>query len=80
MPVTEQAKRALRKDQRRTKINAKWRRAYKEAVKEMRQNPTQENLEKAQSVLDRSARRNVIHDNKAARLKSRLTSLLTKKE
>ncbi len=78
MPVTEQAKRALRKDRRRTRINAKWRKAYKEAVKNMRQNPSKENLEKAQSVLDRSARRNVIHPNKAARLKSRLATLLTK--
>jgi|GEM_PF-221384 len=79
MPVIKGSKKALRRDRRRTIINKKVREAYKEAVRLARQKPTPENLQKAYSELDRAAKKNVIHKNKAARLKSRLAKLLVKK-
>jgi len=78
MPVTKSAAKALRRDRRRTIINLRIKRAYKEAVRLMRKNPTVETLKKAYSQLDRAAKKKVIHKNKAARLKSRLSKLLTK--
>ena len=80
MPVTKGAKRALRRDRRRAAINLKTREAYKEAVRLARREPSEENLKKAYSQLDRAAKKKVIHKNKAARLKSRLAKLLFKEE
>ena len=76
MPVTKSAAKALRRDRRRTIINKKIKRAYKETVRAVRKNPTAETLKKAYSQLDRAAKKKVIHKNKAARLKSRLSKLL----
>lgn len=78
MPVTKGAKRALRRDRRRAVINQKTREAYKEAVRTVRKDPTEENLRLAHSQIDRAAKKKVIHKNKAARLKSRLARFLAK--
>lgn len=75
MPVTKSAKKALRKDRRRTLINRRIRRQLKEALKETRANPTKKLLAQAASILDRAAKKRVIHPNKAARLKSGLAKL-----
>jgi len=80
MPITKSAAKALRRDKRRQLINQKIRSSYKTAVKKARQNPTKENLRQAYSVLDRAAKKKVIHRNKAARLKSRLTKKTPKKK
>lgn len=78
MPVTKSAKKALRKDRRRTVINTRIRRRLKEVLKKTRANPTKKLLSQAVSVLDRAAKKRVIHPNKAARLKSRLAKLAKK--
>jgi len=78
MPVTKSAKKALRRDRRRTIINLRIKKAYKEAVRLVRKNPTLEALKRAYSQLDRAAKKKVIPKNKAARLKSRLAKLLAK--
>ena len=78
MPVLESSKRALRAAKRKAALNAVIRKKYKEALKEARKNPTEENIKKAYSLLDKAAKTNVIHKNKAARLKSRLMKLANK--
>jgi len=78
MPVLESSKRALRAARRKAKINAVIREKYKEALKRARKNPAEENIKTAYSLLDRAAKTNVIHKNKAARLKSRLMKLANK--
>ncbi len=79
MPQLTQAKKALRTSQRKRVINDRWRRKLRAALNEVRDalaNNSKEDAEKAmlkaESVLDRTARRNIIHPNKAARKKSRL--------
>lgn len=79
MPVSQSAKKALRRDQRREAINQKIKQKVRQVVKKTRQKPTKKNLAAAASVLDRAAKKRVIHPNKAARLKSRLASLFTKR-
>lgn len=79
MPITKSAQKALRKDKRKTMVNLPIKTSYREAVKTMRQKPTLENLTKASIILDRAAKKKVIHKNKAARLKSKLVKLLSKK-
>lgn len=79
MPITVGAIRKLRADAKKARENAVHRRAYKELVSQMRRKPTVKTLTAAFSKLDRAAKRGVIHKNKAARLKSRLSGLLRKK-
>ena len=80
MPVIKSAKKALRRDQRRTKTNLKIKKSLKQAVKTARQKPTVSNLTKAYSALDTATKKHYIHKNKASRLKSRLAKLLSKKK
>jgi len=77
MPITSSAKRALRKDQRRTLVNRRTKDKFKLAIKSIEQNPNQSNLSEAFSAIDRSAKKNLIHPHKAARIKSRLSKLTT---
>ena len=78
MPVTAAAKKKLRRDRKKTIVNLRIKRRFKEAIKEMRRHPSQKALRTAYRLLDRAAKKGVIHKNKAARLKSRLTKLLKK--
>lgn len=75
MPVTKSAQKALKQQQRRAKENRRTRRIYKEAVKTCRENPTPDTLARAYSKIDLAAKKNVIHNNKAARLKKQLSKL-----
>lgn len=76
MPVLPHAKKALRASERRAKQNQLIRGAAKKAIKKMRQEPTQKNLDSAYTKIDKAAKKGVYHANKAARLKSRLATLL----
>jgi len=78
MPVLESSKRTLRAARRKAVFNTRVRNLYKEVLKKARKNPTEANIKKAYSLLDKAAKTNVIHKNKAARLKSRLMKLANK--
>jgi len=78
MPVTKSAKKALRRDQRRAVINLRIKRKIKAALKKVKENPTKKNLALAYSLLDRAAKKGVIHQNKTSRIKSRLTKKVSK--
>ncbi len=86
MPNTESAKRAMRKSERRRVRNKSDRSALKTIVKKVRATATtgdvpatKEALDVAIKRLDQAASKHLIHKNKAARTKSRLTKLLNKK-
>jgi len=79
MPITKQAIKKVRQDKRKTRINQKIKFAAKKAVVEFRKKPSASSLSNVFSVLDRAAKTNVIHKNKAARLKSRLSKLVAVK-
>ena len=84
MPLTSSAKKALATDKRRKIENDLTRAKVKSALKGAKiairenQKETPESISKAFSELDRAAKKNVIHKNKAARLKSRLVKRLAK--
>lgn len=80
MPITKSAKKKMRRDKQRTIINQRIRRQTKSAIKQTRQKPTKKALQRASQMLDRAAKKRVIHKKKASRLKSRLTKLLQKKK
>ena len=73
MPVLKHAKKKLRQDKVRTLRNKAIRSGYKDAVKAAKANPTDETIKKAYSEVDKAAKHNIIHENKAARLKSAIT-------
>ncbi len=76
MPVIKQAIKKVRQDKRKAAFNLLRRTAYKRAVKDFLKHPTEAGLKGVFSAVDRAAKTNVIHRNKAARLKSRLSKKL----
>ena len=78
MPVIAQASKKLRHDAVRTRQTTLVREAVRSAVKAARKSPTKKTLTQAFRSLDKAAKHNIIHKNKAARLKSRLSKLLKK--
>lgn len=84
MPITSQAKKALRKAKKRATHNMLIRAAYKEAVKAVKKaraagEDTKELLRAAQQKLDKAAKRNIIPKKTASRKLSRLAKELLKK-
>jgi small subunit ribosomal protein S20 len=75
MPVTKQARKKLRQDARREQKNDSLRSKLKKTVKNTRKSPSVKTLSAAAKIIDKTAKKNVIHKNKAARLKSRLAKL-----
>lgn len=79
MPVTAQAAKKLRHDRKRSLQNTKQRKDLREAVKSARKSPGKKTLSAAFASLDKAAKTGIVHRNKAARLKSRLSKLTGKK-
>jgi|SRR3989344_4518441 len=81
MPVIKSAKKKLRQDKKRTKNNKKLKDLFKKLVKQAKSSPTEKSIKMAISVVDKAARKNIFHKNKAARIKSSLSKLgKTKKQ
>lgn len=75
MPILKNAKKALRRDKRRTIVNLKVKNRMKEAVKEARDTKDLAKLPAAYQAVDRAVKQKLVHKNKAARLKSQLSRL-----
>ncbi|HET7321168.1 MAG TPA: 30S ribosomal protein S20 [Longimicrobiaceae bacterium] len=77
MPNVKSAEKRMRTNKIREQRNKAARSRLRTAIKKVRQTESTEGAEaaflQAQSLLDRAARKNLIHPNKAARLKSRLS-------
>lgn len=80
MPILKSSRKALRRDQRRTKVNRKIKEKVKLVLKEARKSPSTKSLSEAARFLDRAAKKKVIHQKKADRLKSRLSKLVKPKK
>ena len=76
MPLTKQAIKKVRQDKRKTIYNVRVKKTYKQAVAAFRKNPTSKGIGEVFSKLDKAAKTNIIHKNKAARLKARLSKLI----
>lgn len=78
MPITKRAIKKLRHDRIRTVHTGNVRESLRKIVKIARISPGKKSLTAAFRALDKAAGKNIIHKNKAARLKSRLSKLLKK--
>lgn len=76
MPVIKSAKKKLRQDKKREKINNLLRKTFKNAVKEAQKSKTAEKIKKAVKLVDKAVKKKLIHKNKAARIKSGLSKLI----
>ncbi|MCL6096787.1 MAG: 30S ribosomal protein S20 [Patescibacteria group bacterium] len=80
MPVIKSAKKKLRKDKKRELANKTLKSLFKKAVKLAEKTPTEANIRKAVKAIDKTAKKNIIHKNKAARIKSKLAKLVAGKK
>ena len=73
MPNIKSAKKKLRKDVKRAKLNEIRKKAFKKTVGK------EKDVKKVFSTIDKAAKKGIIHKNKAARMKSRISRSATKK-
>ncbi len=73
MPLIRSAIKKLRKDRKRTLVNKAKKEGLKDLIKKARKQKTPASLKAVFSALDKAAKTNLIHKNKASRLKSRLS-------
>lgn len=73
MPVIKSAIKKLRKDKKREKENDALRVLVDKSLKEARKKNSNASISQAFSVIDKAVKKNLIHKNKAARMKSSLS-------
>jgi len=78
MPILKSAKKALKVSKRKNIINRKLKSQVKTAIDQVKKDPNQKNLSLASSKIDRAVKKNLLHKNKAARVKSKLAKLKSK--
>lgn len=79
MPILKNAKKALRSSAKKAEVNGRIRSMLKTMTDKMIKTPSVEVLSQAFSAIDKATKRKVIHANKAARIKSRMSKLVAAK-
>lgn len=79
MPIIRSAIKKMRKDKMRTQRNKNREVSLKKLIKNARTEKTAASLQAVFSALDKAAKVNLIHKNKASRLKSRISKLISPK-
>lgn len=77
MPILKNAKKALRVSERKTLINRRIKSRTKTALDRLKATPSVQTLSEAFSAIDKAVKRNIFHRNKAARLKSQMSKLVS---
>jgi len=84
MPIIKSAKKKMRKDIKKTKINEKYMEEYKKVLKQMKTIVDKTKLkvlvQKAYSIIDKAAKKKTIHKNKANRIKAQVAKLIKLKK
>jgi small subunit ribosomal protein S20 len=76
MPVIKSARKKLKQDKKREKANKELKLAFRDAVKTAHKTKTLDKITKAVKLTDKAVKKGLIHKNKAARIKSRLSKLV----
>lgn len=77
MPVIKSSIKRMRQEEKRRKQNKTKKRMMKKAITHAKKTKSQTALSDAFSKIDKTAKKRVIHRNKAARLKSQLSKIVT---
>ena len=80
MPLLKHAKKKLKQDKKRTELNKNVKETYKKLVKKAKVELTPESMNKAFSAVDKAAKKFVIPNNKASRVKSALAKVFANPE
>jgi len=75
MPLLKHAKKKLRQDIKRTVERKKLKTLYKSIIKKAKEEPSPVAISAAFMAIDKAAKKNLMHDNKAAHLKSALSKV-----
>jgi small subunit ribosomal protein S20 len=78
MPILRSAIKKLKQDKKRTLVNRAKKDATKKQIKLFLKTKTEADLKKSVSMIDKLAKINIFHKNKAARLKAKLSKQLKK--
>lgn len=73
MPVTKTAKRALRSSKRKENVNSVLRSKLEAAIRIANKSGKEADAKLVSTLADRAAKKNLIHKNKAARIKSQVS-------
>jgi small subunit ribosomal protein S20 len=76
MPILKNALKKMRSDATKTAFNQGQRTELKTVLAKAKKHADSTHLSEAFSTLDKAAKKNLIHKNKAARIKSRLSKLV----
>lgn len=77
MPVIKSAIKKLRKDRTREVRNDELRKQLRDALRSVRKNSTDSStLKSAYSIIDKATKQNLMHKNKAARMKSQVAKIV----
>lgn len=74
MPIIKSAKKRVKTAKKATVRNAKTKRSLRDSLKFFNKKPTAKGLTKAQSDLDKAAKKGLVHKNKVARKKRQLAA------
>lgn len=80
MPVIKSAKKKLKQDKKRQTRNSALKQLFTKTLKNVRKAPSVSGISEAFRVVDKATKHNLIHKNKGARIKSKLSKLVTTKE
>lgn len=76
MPLLQNAKKAARSSEKKRSYNQRVRSQMKTAIDAVKKSPTLQTVNQAFSSIDKAVKRNIIHSNKAGRIKSQLSKLV----
>lgn len=76
MPLLKHAKKKLKQDKKRTILNKKVKNTFKISVKKAKEEKSAKAVSAAFKAVDKAVKKNIIHKNKAARMKSALSKLV----
>ncbi len=76
MPILKHAKKKLKQDKKRELHNRGLKTTFKNLIKDANKSQTAESVSAAFSAVDKAAKKNLIHKNKAAHIKSALSKVI----
>ena len=76
MPLLQNAKKALRSSRKKAIFNSRVKSILKTMLDRIKSDPTKDNLSSAFSSIDTAVKKNLIHRNKAGRMKVQLNKLV----
>jgi len=80
MPIIKSAKKKVRVAKRNRALNLKYTKKMREEIKKYQDKPSDKQLSAAYSAIDKCVKKKIIHKNKAAHLKSKLSKFTKSKE